>query len=186
MIALASDWLVVCRPSGENVPVSADMVAVEVTGEAADEMDTELVSQAAKAVFHYFKHELSRQTVTVGEFAEALEAVLHGVGLKPGSFPPSRDLAPADPEADLSQLANEAGAGGELFFFNQLREQLRKQLLRATPVVQFCGLRAGVMQLAGAQRWTPRCRALAERVVGYLRHCLAAEAGPHECRLVVR
>jgi hypothetical protein len=187
MIALASDWLMVCRASGESVPLSAEMVAVEVTGDGASDLDSEMVSQAAKAVFHYFKHELSRQTVTVGEFAEALDVVLHGVGLKLDASLPQRATMPAPaPESDLSRLACEAGAGGELFFFGQLREQLRKQLRLARPVVEFHGLRAGVLQLAGARRWTPRCRTLAERIVGYMRKCLAAEAGPRECLLVVR
>lgn len=183
MIALASDWLLVRHPSGESVPLSADMVALEVTGDETDETATELVSHAAKAVFHYFKHELSRQTVTVAEFAEALEAVLRGVGLEPLS--PDRAVAP-DLEPDLSRLADEAGPGGELFFFARLRQQLREQLRREPGPVRFQGLRAGVKHLAGARRWTPRCRALEERIVGYLRKCLAAEAGPGKRVLVVQ
>lgn len=184
MIALASDWLMVRHPSGESVPLSAEMIAVEVTGEAGDELATELVSHAAKAVFHYFKHELSRQTVTVGEFAEALEAVLRGVGLKPSSLDSTRTAPGAN--FDLARLATEAGPGGELFFFARLREHLREQLRLSPQVVRFGGLRASVMRLASSRRWTPRCRAIEEQIVGFLRQCLAAEAGPRECLLVVR
>jgi len=45
--------------------------------------DPELVGHAANAVFHYFKHELGYQTVTLGEFAAALEKVLDGFNLSP-------------------------------------------------------------------------------------------------------
>ena len=185
MIALAADCLLIRRSSGESVPFSAEMIAVEVTGDSTDDLETELVSHAAKAVFHYFKHELSRQTVTVGEFTEALEAVLRGVGLKPPSARFVRPAVAADPY-DLSRLAREVGPAGELLFFARVREHLRQQLRLAAPVVHFCALRAGVKQLTASRRWTPRCRALEEQILGFLRECLAAEAGAQACSLVVR
>jgi hypothetical protein len=40
-----------------------------------------MLRHAAASVFHYFKVELERETVTVGEFAGALEKVLRGLGL---------------------------------------------------------------------------------------------------------
>ena len=64
--------------TGESVPYSADMVALEVGGVTIELFDAEFVRHATKAVFHYFKHELGRQTVSVGEFAGALEKVLCG------------------------------------------------------------------------------------------------------------
>jgi hypothetical protein len=33
-------------------------------------------------VFHYFKNDLGRKTVSVAEFASAFESVLNGLGLK--------------------------------------------------------------------------------------------------------
>ena len=54
------------------------MVSVELAGGTAELFDSEFVRHATKAVFHYFKHELGRQTVSVREFAGALEKVLRG------------------------------------------------------------------------------------------------------------
>ena len=69
MIALASDCLTFRLTSGESIPYSAEMLSVELVGETARWFDSEFAHQAAKAVFHYFKHELGRHAVSVGEFA---------------------------------------------------------------------------------------------------------------------
>src|SRR5437660_11022626 len=76
MIALATDYLVFQMATGESVPFSADAISDELMGDGDSTYDPELVGHAANAVFHYFKHELGYQTVTLGEFAAALEKVL--------------------------------------------------------------------------------------------------------------
>ena len=72
MIALSADCLLFELASGESLPMSADMISVELMGESGGPFDQEFVSHAANAVFYYFKHELGRRSVSLGEFAEAL------------------------------------------------------------------------------------------------------------------
>src|SRR5258705_4073796 len=76
MIALANDCLVFRLATGERVPYSVDMIEIAMFGEAVSWFDSEFVRHAANAVFYHFKCDLGRETVTVGEFAEALEKVL--------------------------------------------------------------------------------------------------------------
>jgi len=114
MIALASDCLLFQTSSGESIPFSAEMISVELTGEGIGAFDPEFLKHAASAVFHYFKHDLGRLTVTVGEFAGALEKVLRGFGLEsgaPGKVSPDRRVV----KSDLGRLACESGKGCELF-----------------------------------------------------------------------
>src|SRR5258708_16757099 len=116
MIALAYDCLLFETTSGESIPFSAEMISVELTGDGIGSFDPEFLKHAASAVFHYFKHDLGRVTVTVGEFAGALEKVLRGFGLNSESMmknAPDRRVL----ESDLRQLACESGKGFELFFF---------------------------------------------------------------------
>ena len=80
MIALQSDCLLFQLTSGESVPCSAEMVTVEIVGNNDGMFDQEMIQHAAASVFHYFRHELKRETVTVGEFAGALEKVLRDLG----------------------------------------------------------------------------------------------------------
>ncbi len=174
MITLATDCLMFEMANGESVPFSAEMISVEFEGEPGQWLDAEFVRQAAKAVFHYFREELGRDTVTMGEFANALEKALRGFGQSSrGADQLTAETGVA--VSDLTRLARESGEGCELFFFPRLRDELRQQLLQNPRLVRFHGLRGCVKQLVGAQRWTPRCRSLQERIVAYLRECLSAE-----------
>jgi len=135
-------------------------------------------------VFHYFREELGRQTVTVGEFAGALEKVLRG--FKQGAQSAGQAVTgTAVLESDLARLASESGEGRELFFFPRLRDELRQQLRLGPRLVRFHGLRGCVKQLIGTQRWTVRCRGLEEQIVAYLRECLRTEPQPVDFSMVV-
>lgn len=184
MIALATDCLVFRMATGESVPFSADAISDELVGEHDNVYDSELVGHAANAVFHYFKHELGYQTVTVGEFAAALDKVLHGLKLneRGGS---EGDRAGLIRESDLCVLARECGPGGELAFFPKLREELRQHLQHGCRVIRFRGLRRCAKQLCGAHRWSVKCQAVQEQIVGYLRKCLRAECEGQELALVI-
>jgi len=184
MIALASDCLLFQTTSGESVPFSAEMISIELMGNSSQLLDKEFVKQASKAVFHYFRNELGRETVTVGEFASALEKVLRSFGYRVHS---SDEASPNRPvvDADLRRLAVEAAGGCELFFFPLLRDELRHQLKLDPRMVRFHGLRGCVKHLAGARRWSVRCRSLQERILTFLGECLSVETPPSECALLV-
>jgi hypothetical protein len=185
MIALHAECLLFQTTSGESMPFSADMISAELLGDQAKLFDAEFVRDAAKAVFHYFRHELGRQTVSVGEFALALEKVLRGFALTVQQRASGADPGTTVLELDLCRLAGESGGGCELFFFPRLRDELRRRVRQAPRVLRFRGLRGCVKQLAGARRWNLRCRQLEERIVEYLRECLSAEAGRSQLALVV-
>jgi hypothetical protein len=184
MITLAADCLLFEMATGETIPCSADMVSVELEGDTAEQFDSEFVQHATNAVFHYFKHELGRQTVSLGEFAGALERVLGGFAAtaQPATATNAR---PHVLEFDLGRLADESGPGSELFFFPRLRAELQRHLQQAPRVLRFRGLRGCVKQLTGARRWSLRCQSLEGEIVAYLRQCLSAESASEEFALVV-
>src|SRR5256885_17234247 len=101
MITLAQDCLLFRLGNGEQVPFSADMISIELIGETMRWVDPEMASHAAKAVFHYFKTELRRQTVTAEEFARAMEQVLRGFNFRDAQSCPGQMVI----ESDLWQLA---------------------------------------------------------------------------------
>jgi hypothetical protein len=184
MIALSSDCLLFQLTSGETVPCSAEMITIEVAGNSGGLVDPEMLRHATASVFHYFKIELARQSVTVGEFTVALEKVLRNFGLTLYADEPP-PLARQILEADLGLLARESADSLELFFFSRLRDKLRTQLQQSPRVLRFRGLRGCVKQLAGAQRWSNRCEQMQEQIVEYLRGCLTAEPEQKNCALVV-
>jgi hypothetical protein len=184
MIALAADHLIFQLANGESVACSVEMITIEIVDSSELLVDAEMLRHASASVFHYFKIELARQTVTVGEFALALEKVLRNFGLTlhaDESQPFARQIL----EADLRHIARESADSLELFFFPKLRDELRAQLRRSPSVLRFRGLRGCVKQLAGAQRWSARCEKMQDQIVGFIRECLTAEPEQKACALVV-
>jgi hypothetical protein len=184
MIALQSNCLLFRLANGESIPCSAEMINFEVHGNLSGLLEPEMLHHATASVFHYFKNELSCETITVGEFACALEKVLRGLGfvIRAGAIEPfPRETI----ETDLGMLAGAPAESFELFFFQRLRNELRMQLRQSPRMVRFRGLRRCVKQLAGAHRWSRRCEKLQDQIVDYLRQCLTAEPEQNECALVV-
>jgi hypothetical protein len=171
--------------NGESVPLSAEMISIELGGDTATKFDPHFVQHAANAVFHYFKHDLGRLTVTVGEFAGALENVLRGFGASAEAVARKTSAPPRLVESDLRDLASQSGQGCELFFFPKLRDEMRHQLERTPQIVRFRGLRSCVKQLTGKQRWCPRCQTLHDQIVEFLRNCFTAHASRPGCALLV-
>jgi len=184
MIALQSDCLLFRLASGESVPCSAEMISVELTGNAEGLLDPEVLRQATASVFDYFKRELERESVTVGEFAQALEKVLRSLGfsIRTGiTEGQGRDII----ETDLCLFARESANSLELVFFPRLRVELRAQLRQSPRMLRFRGLRGCVKELTGARRWSDRCERLQDHIVEYLRRCLSIESDQIDCALVV-
>lgn len=197
MIQLHNDCLLFQLADGEMIPCSVERFTFELVGDALGDVDADVIRNAASAVVHYFKSELKRTTITVGEFTQALEQVLRAFGLsvsatplEPGSVPPASSATqPATAEespSDLAQIACESGKGFELAFFNRLRAEMRRQMSGAPRVVRFNGLRRCAKQLVGARRWNLRCQRMSDQIVDYLRECLCRETPVRACGLVVR
>ncbi len=183
MIALQSECLLFQLATGESVPCSAEMISVEIVGGQNRLLDPEVLRHAAASVFHYFKKELMRESVSVGEFAVALERVLRQLGLTLAE--PELDTASEILESDLRVIACQSAGSLELFFYPALRHELQSQLKQSPKVLRFRGLRSCVKQLTGAQRWSHRCDLLQEQIVTYLRECLSADRAQAQCALVV-
>jgi hypothetical protein len=184
MIALATDHLIFQLTNGESIPCSAGMITIEIVGNTEGLIDPEMLRHAAASVFHYFKAELKRDSVTVGEFALALEKVLRNFGLTLYADE-SQPFAGKILEADLARLARESDASLELFFFPRLRDELRAHLRESPRLLRFRGLRGCVKHLAGAERWSGRCELIQDQIIGFLRECLTAEAEQNGCALLV-
>ena len=181
MIALHTDCLLFQLSNGESIPCSSEMINVEIVGGTDSQLEPDLLRHAAASVFHYFKVELQRESVTVGEFSLALEKVLHHLGYTIHAGGPDAEIR----DTDLARLLCEADDGLELFFFPRLRDELRVQLRQSPRVVRFRGLRGCVKQIAGARRWSSRCEQLQDQIVEFLRQCMTSETEKPGCALVV-
>jgi hypothetical protein len=191
MIQLRPDCLIFRTEDGDQIPCSAEFVTLELMGDAALDVDPDILRNASAAVLHFFKHERHQDSVSVAEFAEALGTVFRGLGINVSSETaeepaPKAKTAPLRvAESDLRQLALAAGKGCELFFFPTLRDELKRKLDGSPQVVHFRGLHGCVKQLTGAERWSERCQILHDQIVDYLRICWSAEVNNRSCSLLV-
>jgi hypothetical protein len=185
MILLRRDCLVFKKPNGEGIPGTANAFAVDVIGEALGLLDEEVVKNAAEAVLHYFKEELGRATITIGEFSAALEETLRKLGYNIKSAKTKTATDPGVLTRDLREIASQSGIGYELLFFSRLREEVRDSLGRSPQILRFLGLRKCVKHLLGAKKWNGRCQALSDQIVDYLRTCMEAEKEQTPCSLLV-
>jgi len=169
---------------GHQVPASAEWVTLELIGGGAGQVDLELIRHVAAAVLHYFKEELHRQFVSVAEFAAALEHALRAVGLS--IFAETGAVVSRVVESHLPELMKSAGGHGELFLLPQLRQELARRLGESPQMVRFIGLRPCVKELAGVNRWCPRCESLSDQIVDYMRTCLQSDPRSQTCTLLVK
>ncbi|HZV34746.1 MAG TPA: hypothetical protein VFB72_09265 [Verrucomicrobiae bacterium] len=186
MIQLAEDCLLFQTDEGEKVPYSAELISVEIMGDSASCFDSEFIKHAAAAVFHYFRDELDRDSVTVAEFSFALEKILRGFKLASGVQSQTESSEPRIVRSDLCRLIGENDGASELFFFPRLRDELRSQMSLEPQMLCFQGLRQCVKQLAGARRWSGRCQTLHDQIVEYLRSCMCQDNSGANCALVVK
>jgi hypothetical protein len=177
---LRHDCLIFQTSGGEEISCSAEWVTLELMGDAAENVEPELIRNASAAVLHYFKEELNRTYVSISEFADALEKVLRGLGFNVASEPEPPRIS----EGDLRHIVT-AGDGCELFFFKTLREELKTRLQESPQVIAFRGLRGCVKILLGAERWSGKCQLLSDQIVEYMRTCWSSDFGSEKCALVV-
>lgn len=208
MIQLRSDCLVFEVSGGDKIPCSVEKLTIEVLAESLENLDPEVIREAAAAVLHYFRDDLGRETVTLVEFTDALEHVLTGLGyeIAGGSVTPLVETNPEPSvtavgavgdgvgassssggcaECDLGAMAESLGDGLELGFYPRLRTELRALLAGQPQLVRFNGLRRCAKQLARTRRWCPRSVKVSEEIVGFLRDCWGAERPRRNCSLLV-
>lgn len=195
MIQLRSDCLVFEVSGGDKIPCSVEKLTIEVLAESLEDLDPDVIREAAAAVLHYFRDDLGRENVTLEEFTDALEHVLSGLGyevaggaaspLEPGASPADADAAAPVVECNLGTIAESLGDGLELGFYPRLRAELKTLLAAQPQVVRFNGLRNCAKRLARTRRWCARSVQVSEEIVGFLRDCWGAERPRRECSLMV-
>jgi len=181
MILLKPDYLILQTSTGEQIPCSPEWVSLQLAGDKNLSADPEMLQNISAAVLHYFKNELQRDSITMEEFAIALEKVLRGLGVKVDMGSSSNPVV----DADLDTLARQSGEAWELFFYSGLREEVKRMLGSSPRILRFRGLRTCAQHLASSPKWNHRCQVLNDQILEYLRTCWKMESTNQSCALVV-
>ena len=184
MIRLHPDCLIIKMSSGEQFPCPAEIVTVELIGEAASWMSEEVVKNVAAAVLHFFKEEQGRDVVSVAEFSEVLEDVLQGFGYSVGNHCMGKAKRMFR-NTNINDIIPDSDGELELAMYQRLRSEMKRLLENTPDELRFSGLRGCVKRVLHAQRWSAKCQKLNDQIVAFLRECMDAHAASN-CSLVVK
>ena len=168
---------------GRLVPFDEHRLAVSIQEVAQHTGDSDwwLAESIAAAVHVYAVKSRSDGVIPSSEIAEIVATVLSTLGYQRVSEAYS---GRTDHVAiHLNELAGRRNTAFELEFFQRLDRALGAAANRRFLVIEVDGLRACVMQLRGARRWTAGCRRFAEDIVDYVRERVARVRPPQAAGL---
>jgi len=96
-------------------------------------------------------------------------------------------FAPSPPPISISlfEIAEQAGTGYELAFFDLLEKRIHTLIETGADNLQLCSLQTCVKHLRGVKTWTRACDALREEIVCFVREKLtsAGDFSRFDCSL---
>ena len=173
MICANNDIAWVKFDDGHLAPFDEHRLArsIQSVAERVGQADWWLAESIAAAVHVYATRCRKNGVIPSREIAEIVSSVLSMLGFDKLSAAYATDQRRV--AIHLGDLAQRVGAAFELEFFRQLDCALGAAADRRLSVLEVDGLRACVMQLRGASRWTAGRRRFAEEIVEYVRERVA-------------
>ncbi|MDQ6810201.1 MAG: hypothetical protein M3Z64_12385, partial [Verrucomicrobiota bacterium] len=115
--------------------------------------------------------------VPFDQLSQTVRYVLKVIGYK--EIVPYFSPAPPPISFSLFDIAQEAGGGYELAFFDALEKRIATIVSTGADSLHLCGLQACVKQMRGTKTWTRACDVFREEVVCFVREKLAANDLAH-------
>ncbi len=136
-----------------------------------------LTDHITESIAFYLRLRNDEPVVPFSQLSQTVRYVLKVIGYK--EIIPYFSPAPPPISFSLFEIAEAAGAGYELAFFDGLEKRINALVHTGTDSLQLVGLQACVKHLRGAKAWTRACDTLREEVVCFVREKLAADHLDH-------
>lgn len=140
-----------------------------------------LAAHVTESVTNYFEQDFDESVVTINRLEKAVVSVLQVIGYSDvaGHF----RAAPPPARISLAELANDAGHGYELMFFDLLRVRLQEVVASKAERVEIRDAHQGVKLLRSAKNWRRDCSGLLDEIVSFVRVELSANRRSSSIRL---
>lgn len=169
MIAFKDNLPLVRFGDGQTMPFERSWLAGSLAraAEHAGYKKWWLASHVMESVTNYFEKEFDDSVVTVNRLEKAVQSVLQVIGYADvaGHF----RAAPPPARISLAELANDAGHGYELMFFDLLRLRLQEVVASKAERVEISDAHRGVKLLRSAKNWRRDCSGLLDEIVSFVR-----------------
>ena len=143
-----------------------------------------LAEHVAATVVCYLSRTYNKNVITQTELRYVLLAALQAIGYAEVALRLEAVAAPF--ELSLSKIAEEAGPGYELAFFQLLRDRIQPALSERASNISVYGLQSCVRQLQSAKTWSRQCSRLRSEIVNFLREYFERAALKNETLLTIR
>lgn len=146
--------------------------------------DAWIAEDIARGIVIYFKERFAHNSISIEEFFGKIDGTLRAIGFANVAGNLRRSAPPA--HVSLSRVAEEAGSGYELLFFQLLGERLVEARRRGTTQVFCLELREAVTKLCAAKKWNRRCEELQAEILDYLSSGMTRDTEDSDVSILVR
>jgi hypothetical protein len=131
-----------------------------------------LTDHVTESIAFYLRLRNDENVVAFSQLSQTVRYVLKAIGYK--EIIPY--FAPAPPPISISlvDIAQEAGTGYELAFFDLLEKRIHALIETGVDNLQLCSLQACVKYLQRTKVWTRACDSLREEIVNFIRERLTS------------
>jgi len=177
MVAFKEEFPYLRCESGQLFEFDRDWLHAAIT-RAADEAGYPswwLTDHVTESIAFYLRLRNDESVVAFSQLSQTVRYVLKVIGYK--EIIPHFTPAPPPISLSLVEIADEAGAGYELAFFDLLEKRIHALLETGANNLKLCSLHGCVKHLRGVKVWSRGCDALREEIVCFVREKLAAASG---------
>ncbi|PYK00824.1 MAG: hypothetical protein DME68_00210 [Verrucomicrobia bacterium] len=174
MVAFKEEFPYLRTESGQLFEFNRDWLHAAIT-RAADKAGYPswwLTDHVTESIAFYLRLRNDESVVAFSQLSQTVRYVLKVIGYK--EIIPH--FAPAPPPISISlfEIAEQAGTGYELAFFDLLERRINALIQTGMDNLQLCSLQPCVKHLRGVKMWTRACDALREEIVCFVREKIAS------------
>ncbi len=145
---------------------------IREAAERSGHEDSWFADDIAKGVILYLKEKFQRTSIGIEEFFTKIERTLRAVGFP--DIAGNLEQSPPPARLCLSRLAEDAGAGFELMFFQLLGERVAAVRESGARTLHCSELRPAVQRINGTERWNEDCERLQTEILDFVANELLA------------
>jgi hypothetical protein len=143
-----------------------------------------LTDHVTESIAFYLRLRNDESVVPFDQLSQTVRYVLKVIGYK--EIVPHFVPGPPPVSCSLLTIAQEAGAGYELAFFDGLEKRISALVNAGADSLLLCDLQACVKHLRGAKTWTRMCDTLREEVICFVRERLSSTPELQHLRCFIR
>ena len=186
MVAFKEEFPYLRCDSGQLFEFDRDWLHAAITRAASEAGYPSwwLTDHVTESIAFYLRLRNDEPAVAFSQLSQTVRYVLKVIGYK--EIIPH--FAPSPPPISISlvDIAEEAGAGYELAFFDLLEKRINALLETHVDNLKLCSLHACVKHLRGVKAWSRTCDALRTEIVCFIREKLASAGLPERFQCSLR